>query len=336
MNILVTSAGRRSYLIRYFQDILKGKGKVYASNSSPSLATQDADGSFISPLIYDDTYIDSLIEFCKSNDIKAIISVFDIDLLILAKNKENIESHGIKLLLSGENVIEICNDKWNTYLFLKNNNIGTPLTFKSKETAINAISSKEINFPVIIKPRWGMASMGIFIADNYEELNVFYNKSLKAINNSYLKYESSLTPEEMVLIQEKLKGQEYGLDVINDLKGNFVKVIPKSKLEMRAGETDLGQTISSDNFNSLGIKLSNLLKHEVILSVDCFEYNGEIKVIEMNCRISGHYPLSHIAGANLPKQIIEWLENKPTDMNNFNYKEGLFITKDLVPRVVNL
>src|SRR6218665_2549756 len=98
MNILLTSAGRRSYLVKYFQQALEGKGKVFASNSEYTIALQEADDYYISPLIYESTYVDSLIDFCEQNDIKTILSVFDIDLLVLSKAKEKIEKKGIRLL----------------------------------------------------------------------------------------------------------------------------------------------------------------------------------------------------------------------------------------------
>lgn len=335
MNILLTSAGRRAYLVRYFKEALKDKGKVFASNSEFSIALQEADGYFISSLIYDEGYIDSIIEFCLRNEIKAIISVFDIDLLILAKAKEYIESKGIRLILSGKEVIEVCNDKWKTYLFLKDNLIQTPTTYKSIQDAEDGLGKGEISFPVIIKPRWGMASMAIYTAEDLSELNFFFNRSIKDIENSYLRFESNLTPDEMVLIQEKLNGQEYGLDVINDLKGNYVCVLPKSKLRMRAGETDIGQTVSPERFEKTARLISKRIRHEAILSVDCFDVDGEIFIIEMNCRISGHYPLSHLVGTDLPKQIIEWLEGRETSMDNFRFKEGVRITKDLVPVILD-
>lgn len=336
MNILITSAGRRSYLVKYFIEALSGKGKVYAANSEYTISLQEADDYFITPLIYNSQYIQSLIDFCLKNQVKAIISVFDIDLLVLSKAKKYIESHGIKLLLSGEDVVGVCNDKWLTYKFLKENNIHTPNTFKDKNLLINAIKGKEIQFPIIMKPRWGMASMGIYVVNDIEELEFYYKKTLKDINQSYLKYESGLTPTEMVLFQELIKGQEYGLDIINDLNGNFVGVFPKSKISMRAGETDLGQTVSPLKFENLARDISSSLKHEVILSVDCFDYNEKKYVIEMNCRVSGHYPLSHLAGVNLPKQIIEWLEGKNTNPNYFNFEENLYVTKDLTPVILKL
>lgn len=336
MNLLITSAGRRSYLIGYFKEVLKNIGKVYASNSEFTIALQQADGYFISPLIYEENYVDALIEFCHKHSIQAIISVFDIDLLVLAKSKEKIEANGIKLLLSGAEVVEICNDKWKTFEFLTSIDIKTPQTFKSIDAVHQALDDNTIKFPLMLKPRWGMASIGIYQVNDIEELQFFYKKTKNEIANSYLKYESSFTQDEAILIQEKLKGQEYGMDVINDLKGEFIGVFPKSKLIMRAGETDLGQTVSPKPFEELARKLSESLHHEVILSVDCFDVEGELYVLEMNCRISGHYPLSHLAGVNLPKQIIDWLNNEPTNQENFHYQEGLFITKDLHPVILNL
>lgn len=335
MNILITSAGRRSYLIKYFKEALSDEGKVYASNSVYTISLQEADDYTITPLVYDSNYIEFIIDYCLKNSIKAIISVFDIDLLVLSKAKAQIESQGIKLLLSADDVVSICNDKWLTYKFLQENNIKTPITFKDKNSLITALDNGKIGFPIIMKPRWGMASMGIYIVDDIEELEFYYKRILKEISQSYLKYESSLTPYEMVLFQEVIKGQEYGLDIINDLNGNYVGVFPKSKLLMRAGETDLGQTVSPLQFEKLARTISDTLKHEVILSVDCFNFEGENYVIEMNCRISGHYPLSHLAGVNLPKQIIEWLQGKETNLNYFNFEENLFITKDLTPIILN-
>ncbi|MGH2645041.1 MAG: ATP-grasp domain-containing protein, partial [Chitinophagaceae bacterium] len=210
-----------------------------------------------------------------------------------------------------------------------------PKTYKSLDAVQSALEAKELAFPVLIKPRWGVASLGVYTADDAKELEVFYKKSIKDIRNGYLKYESAFTPDEMILFQEKLTGQEYGLDVINDLEGNFICVLPKSKLAMRAGETDLGKTVSPVRFRDIALQISNKLRHILILSIDCFEIKGRIYVIEMNGRISGHYPLSHLAGTNLPKQIIEWLEGRETNANNFKFREGVYMIKDLLPVILN-
>ncbi len=331
MNILLTSVGRRTYLVNYFKEALGKEGKIYASNSAETLATKEADGYLITPLIYDEQYIPTLLEYCLKNNITTLLSVFDIDLLVLSKNIKLFAENGITVLLANEKEVEICNDKWETYLFLKENNIKTPKTYLSVNSTIDAISKEELSYPIIIKPRWGMASMGIYIVDTEEELIVLSKKCQKDISKTHLKYESSFTPDDSIIYQEVLLGQEYGLDVINDLEGNYVKTFAKKKVLMRAGETDLGETVSSTPFEEVALTLGNKISQKTILSVDCFDVDGEIYVIEMNCRISGHYPVSHVAGVNLPKQIIKWLKGEETDMDLFNIKEGIFVCKDLIP-----
>lgn len=321
-------------MVRYFKEALQGKGKLHAANCVQTVATNNADAFFLTPPIYGEKYIPALLNYCLENDINIVMSVFDMDLLVLAKNRDLFKNHDITIILADEKVVEICNDKWKSFLFLQQLALHTPKTFLTIENALAAIACGELAFPLMIKPRWGMASIGIYAADNEEELRVLGEKCRNDIMRSHLKYESSMTPNEIILFQEKIEGQEYGLDIINDLTGNYVKTFVKKKIAMRAGETDLGETVSASPFEELAQRLSQKLRHEVILSVDCFMCNDDIYITEMNCRISGHYPLSHLAGVNLPQQIIRWVNGEGTDETLLQFKEGLFITKDLIPTIV--
>ena len=58
LNILFTSVGRRSYLVKYFKDALANRGLIHVANSSEiSPAFLVADKHVITPLIYDKGYI---------------------------------------------------------------------------------------------------------------------------------------------------------------------------------------------------------------------------------------------------------------------------------------
>ena len=86
INILLTSAGRRGYLVNYFKKALKTQGEIHVSNSTEhSTAMIHGDHSIVTPLISDDAYIPYLKKYCEEHHIDAIIPLFDIDLHILSK-----------------------------------------------------------------------------------------------------------------------------------------------------------------------------------------------------------------------------------------------------------
>lgn len=334
MNILLTTAGRRSYIVDYFKQC-EGIGKVYASNSVYSIALQRADGYLITPLIYDKGYIPALIDFCKQNDVHAVLSLLDMDLLVLAKNRRAFEEANVRLILGSTEFVEICNDKWKTYQFLRDNNLPTPKTYINLQMVEDALNRGEVTFPIIMKPRWGMASMSIYKVENMEELRVLTKKCEREIFASLLKYESNLTKDAPIIYQEVICGDEFGIDVLNDLDGNYIKTFAKQKVTMRSGETDLGLTTNSEPFEKYAKRISELGRHEGLLSLDCIKNERGLFFIEFNCRISGHYPLSYLAGFNYPQIIVDWMNGKELNVNNIQFKENLYIVKDLVPTILD-
>ncbi|MEZ9835253.1 ATP-grasp domain-containing protein [Vibrio breoganii] len=329
MNILLTSVGRRAYLIDYFKSAFKGKGLVHASNLVETYSLKVADKSVLSPQIFSREYITFLIEYCLSNNVKAIVSLFDVDLQTLANHKLEFKRNGIEVIVSKPEVIKICNDKWETYKFLKTSGFNTPKTYIDVRLAKSDIESGELSYPVILKPRWGMGSIGVYKAENEIELEVFYNKIQREIQNTYLKYESCQDKNRAVIIQQFISGDEYGLEVVNDLDANYVATLSKKKIAMRAGETDQAEIVINEEFDWLGNRISTYLGHVANLDVDVLEENGVFFVLEMNARFGGQYPFSHVAGADLPLQIRYWLENKDTEPSLFNIENGVVASKDL-------
>lgn len=318
MNILFTSAGRRGYLVSYFKEELAGKGLVHAANSeSITPAFLEADRTVITPLIYNHNYIDFLLNYCKENNIDALIPLFDIDIPVLTKNEKSFNEIGVTLVAGPSHVAEMCNDKWKTYQFVIENGFNAPYTCLGYESAANALATNKLSYPVLIKPRWGMGSIGLYTADNEDELRVLFNKVKKDIETSYLKYESTESIEESVIVQQVLTGDEYGWDVVNDLNGEYITTFVKRKLAMRAGETDIAVTAMNESMEQTGKKLSKLLGHYANLDVDVFLDGERITILEMNARFGGGYPFTHMGGVNLPRAIINWIEGKKADPSCF-------------------
>jgi carbamoyl-phosphate synthase large subunit len=330
LRILLTSVGRRSYLVKYFQTALGNRGEVHVANSTAvTPAFTLSNKHVVTPLIYDSAYIPFLLDYCKKNQISVLISLFDVDLPALAANKQKFADAGVEVIISSETVVNTCNDKWETYLFCKKHGFHTPKTYVSLPSAHDAIHSGELNFPVIVKPRWGMGSIGVFEANTEIEMDVLYTKVEEQIMSTYLKYESAGNKGKMVLIQEKLSGTEHGLDIINDLNGNYQNTIVKRKLAMRAGETDCAETIENESLKNLGEMVGKTLHHIANLDVDVFLVDGIPYVLEMNARFGGGYPFSHLAGVNLPLAIIKWIRGEPVKGDLLKARPGIVAHKDI-------
>ena len=159
---------------------------------------------------------------------------------------------------------------------------------------------------------------------------MLYKKVNNQIQENYLKYESANTPEQNVLIQEMLYGQEYGIDIINDLRGNYQTSIVKKKIAMRAGETDCAMTVQMKPLEKCGEKLSKNLRHIGNLDVDVISsQENKPYIIDMNARFGGGYPFSHCAGVDLPGAIIMWLEGKAVNKKMLTPQIGVKAYKDI-------
>lgn len=310
-------------------------GKVHVSNNCKTYSMTLADASVITPDIYDATYINFLINYSYDNHISAIIPLFDIDLPILAKNREKFTEAGIKVIVSDFDVTQICNDKWKSHNFFIQKGFLTPGTFISLQECLNALSQGAVYFPLIIKPRWGMGSISVYSVSDHNELHVLYTKVRNEIEKTYLRFESKYDNDKCVVIQQYLAGEEYGLDILNDLNGDLLACIPKKKISMRAGETDIALTVDCKELSDIGSILSSEVKHIGNMDVDCIKHEGRFYILEMNCRFGGQYPFCHVAGANFPKVIVDLLLNTEPDPRDLHATYGVYCVKDIRPQLFN-
>lgn len=330
MNVLLTSVGRRAYMVKYFKNVLKGEGEVHVCNSDDrTVAFHYADKSVISPLIYDEAYIPFLLDYCKKNKIDILLSLFDIDLLVLARNKEKFAAVGTRVIVSDEKLIEICNDKWKTYLFLKENGFNVPKTYLTLQKVLLAIDSGELKYPIVVKPRFGCGSIAMSVAEDEMALLYYFRRNVRTIGETYLKYEAA-NEEEKIIYQEFLPGEEYGADIINDLSGALQTVIPKKKVAMRAGETDIAVLEDNAVITAELERLSALTKHIGNMDCDVFLVDGKPYILEMNARFGGGYPFSHMGGCDLPRALVHWCKNEDAPKECFAVEYGATGYKELV------
>ena len=328
MNILFTCAGRRTYLLKYFKENMSVEDKVFATDmqlSAPAL--QAADVKIQVPAVYDPKYIDITLGICKEHKIDALISLNDLELPILAENKTKFEAMGVTVIVSDSEVIDICFDKYKTAQWVEYIGLNAPKTYVTLASAKEALAKGEIAFPLFMKPRWGSGSIGLETIDDMEELDIYYHLLMKKIKKTILATAS--VGDEYIMIQEKLTGKEFGLDVMNDLEGNNVAVSVKQKLAMRAGETDKAITVDLPEVREMGATIGRNLKHIGNLDVDIMQRaNGEYCVLELNPRFGGGYPFSYEAGVNMPKAILQWLKGEKFDSAILKPEYGRMFAKN--------
>ena len=327
MNILFTCAGRRTYLLKYFREQLAGQGKIIGADmqlTAPALSAADIRVQV--PAVYNPNYLDALRQICVEHHVDVLISLNDLELPILSENKKSFEEIGVNVLVSKPEVIDICFDKARTSEYMESIGLVTPKTYSNLDDALAGLHAGKINFPLVIKPRWGSASIGIEFVDNEEDLRIVYALIKRKIIKGILG-EVSSHDDNYILIQERIIGKEYGLDIINDLTGKNVAVAVKQKLSMRAGETDKATTVDNPELRRIGEIIGSNLGHIGNLDCDVLEMDGKYYVLELNPRFGGGFPFSYEAGVNLPKAIINWVQGKQFDLEQLVPTYGLTFAK---------
>ncbi len=156
--------------------------------------------------------------------------------------------------------------------------------------------------------------MEFFFANNKDELLAASTIIKAQIYNTYLRFESSREIEASILYQESLSGQEYGLDIYNDLSGNLKGLSLREKVSMRSGETDCAKIVMpNEEVINIATIISENAHHPGNMDLDLFKTDNGYYILEMNPRFGGGYPFSHAAGANLPLALVSWLQNKEPD-----------------------
>lgn len=328
MNILFTCAGRRTYLLKYFKENMSEGDKIVATDmqlSAPALAAADIKVQV--PAVYDPSYIDVTLDICKKYNINALLCLNDLELPILADNKARFEAIGVTVIVSDPKVIDIAFDKYKTAQWVESIGLNAPKTYVTLASAKEALAKGEIAFPLFMKPRWGSGSIGLETIDDMEELDIYYHLLMKKIKKTILATAS--VGDEYIMIQEKLSGKEFGLDVMNDLKGNNIGVSVKQKLAMRAGETDKAITVDIPEVYEMGKKIGQNLHHIGNLDVDIMQRaNGDYCVLELNPRFGGGYPFSYEAGVNMPKAILKWLNGGTVEESLLRPQIGKMFSKN--------
>ena len=320
MNTLLTSAGRRSELVEYFQKALRRMaalqdGRVFAADSRVGApALQEADDAVIVPPVGDVHYADALLEFVQEAQVGLLVPLSVYELPYLAAARDRFAEVGTQVVISSPEVILRCADKWQTYSFLRAQGLRTPKTYLALSEALKALAAGELNFPLVLKPRWGAGSVGLEFPENETELELGFELLTRRLARTTLagpalpdaSAQDSLAAEQTVLIQEFVVGDEYSLEIVNDLTGRYVTTLAVQKLALWGGETASAVTVTDERLAALGQTLAQALGHIGPLACDVFLGADGASVLEFDACLGSSYPFVHVAGADLPAALLAW------------------------------
>lgn len=256
--------------------------------------------------ITEKAWLDEIISIIKKEKIQILFVGVDFELRLFAKYKEHIENQtSCIVVVSDENTIQIADDKYLTYQFLKDNNLYYPTTFLETDIK-NAIASNKIEFPMIVKPRNGYRSIDVYLVKNNEELQSAINKVSQPVIQEYLG--NSNTEYTCGVISFNHKIQE-SIVLRRDLKDGNTSTTYLEK--------DFPPIIK-EYIENTSRKLGQFGVCNFQLRLDC---NGIPKIFEINARHSGTTYIRSLYGFNEVEFILEYLLNQREI--TFNIREGI-------------
>jgi carbamoyl-phosphate synthase large subunit len=304
MNILLTSVGRRVELLKAFRQ------SMHRSNITGKIVTADlkktapasflADAAELVPKINDPDYIDKLLDICDRHQIDLLVPTIDTELHLLSLHKQQFRERGVILVISSPATNEICFSKKKTSTFFERIGVKTPKVYELSEVT-------ERNFPLVLKPDTGSSSVGLYYIKNRAELNFFANYVENAI------------------LQELVVGQEYTLDILLDFQSHVLSIVPRVRLETRAGEISKGITVKNPALIAAAKQVAESLPGAIgCITIQCFlRSDGEIVFIEINPRFGGGFPLSYRAGADFPGWLMQMCMGEYPQVAIDDWEDGL-------------
>lgn len=294
IRILFTGVGRRVELLQAFRQaalVLDKNLKIFGADmagTAPALAYCDYTRKVVG--MRDPQYIDNLLEICKEDRIDLVIPTIDTDLLVLSENKQRFSDIGTRVMISSSDMIRICRDKNNTSQFFVDCGLKAPMP-------VNDWKQYDAGYPAFIKPKDGSSSINAFKVENREELEVYANQV------------------EDYIVQPFVEGREYTIDIFCDWEGNPLSIVPRERLQVRAGEVLKTEITMDDVMISEAKDLCNAFKPCGPMTVQLIRDSktGDDYYIEINPRFGGGAPLSMKAGARSAEMILKLINDEKVE-----------------------
>jgi carbamoyl-phosphate synthase large subunit len=304
INVLFLAPNWRVSLIRAFQNSLGFSqfGELLAgADSNPySPALKILNPNKVIPRFVDPACLEKLLTFCREESIDAIIPLTNRAIEFLNLNRKSFEDQQTKLYINETDTISICHDKQKLSDFFRKTGILTP----------DPINPEAPQFPLISKPRKGEGGKGCFVINNKQDLE--YHKT---------KFQDST-------IQRFIEGDEYTVDWFSDAEGFPLAVIPRKRIEVRAGEVTLSQIEMNPKIIEQVKKAGFILGLKGPCNIQGFkEASGRFLFTDINLRFGSGSVHSINQGADIPHLIYKEIAGEKLEFNPSKVQDGSIMSR---------
>lgn len=277
---LVSSGGRRAALVKILQNTPEAAmSRVVVTDACQlTSAGRIADDFELVPPANDAVFISHMLMLSAKHKVDQIVPTIDPELPVYAGYREDFLQIGTDVMVSAPSVITLSHNKWEFYKWLTLKGFPTVKTLER-----SSFNAGDLRGPVVAKPRSGSSSIGVMPAASTNDLR------LDRLTSDYI-------------IQEQATGVEVTVDFAVAKNGKFLGAVPRRRIEARAGEVSKGVTVRIPELEDLVRQVAESLEGAYgILNIQVFinPLTRDVKIIELNARVGGGYPLSHQAGADL-------------------------------------
>lgn len=292
-----------------------------------------ADHGCLIPFAKAPDFASTLVKLCNQYNVDAVIPGSDPEVAALSKIKDQIENQTrARLIVSSPEAVEIGKNKWQTFLFFKEHGFLTPETVLPGDIQNGRT---RLSFPIIIKPRTGSASKGLFIARDEEELAMGIKRCKDPIIQEYI-FPDNWKRETANLDYLSRQLDEYSVEVLVSKEGKILGSIANWREMVKGVPT----RAIIDDFDEIRKVSEDVVKHLDILgpiNLQLRKSEQGITYFEINVRFSGSTAVRCAAGFNGPDTMIrdvvlgETIE--PQDLAykklvEMRFKDELYITPE--------
>jgi carbamoyl-phosphate synthase large subunit len=232
-----------------------------------------------------------VLQECIRRRIELVVPTIDTELPVYAAASPQFIEAGVTVAISAPVAVHICCDKVATHSWLVANGFPTV-----RQACIQVALEDPLGWPLplIAKPIGGSASIGVWRVETRHQLEL-----IGQAGRDYI-------------VQEIATGREFTINVYVDREEQCVCAVPHWRVEVRAGEVSKGITVKHRGLMELASEVTTKLPGAYgPLNIQCFmDDAGKIKIIEMNARFGGGYPLAHRAGARFTDWLLDEQEGQ--------------------------